>query len=89
VDWCSWPRRHVVNGREGADRVSQSITVAPIEAVLHSTDSCSASGIYDKPISKDPETLYWQLGKDEYGAQVLNLKLANFDETKDFYRWNP
>ncbi len=70
-------------------KVGPTITLHPSEAILHSTDSCGASGNYDKEISKAPEILTWELGRDEYDEEVLTIHWAGVTEGKTFYRWNP
>lgn len=70
------------------DAASHVITLHPSEATLHSTDTCSASGNYDKAISRDPEVLSWNFVVDDYGERVLRLRWQGTDEFKDFYRWN-
>jgi hypothetical protein len=43
-------------------------------ARMHSEDNCNESGNYDKPIEKEDETLFYELGQDDYGYEVLWMR---------------
>ncbi|HSR91405.1 MAG TPA: hypothetical protein VLK88_08870 [Gemmatimonadales bacterium] len=74
-------------GTVSVDPATQSFTVYPHEARMKSEDNCRSEWNYEKDIGKDPETIYWEFGKDDWGGDALLLKYANTDASA-FYPWN-
>jgi len=74
-------------GTVSVDPVTRSFTVYPHEARMKSEDNCGSEWNYEKNIGKDPETIYWEFGKDDWGGDALLLKYANTDASA-FYPWN-
>jgi hypothetical protein len=62
--------------RQGTIEVQASSTLVlhTTYAVMHSEDTCNASGNYDKTIPLETETLIWELGQDEMGNAALYLR---------------
>jgi hypothetical protein len=75
-------------GTVTVDPATQSFTVYPTEAILHSTDDCRPEWNYTKQISKAPETVYWGFDDDGYGTTALLLAYAS-TQPSAFYPWSP
>jgi hypothetical protein len=74
-------------GTVAVDPATGSFTLYPRKAIPHSISDCHPEWNYTKPISKDPETIYWQFGDDGYGSTALLLAYANTGASA-FYPWH-
>ena len=57
----------------GSDPATGMLRLDTATAQIHSEDTCSADGNYDRDLPADDETLYWSRVSDAYG-EVLMLR---------------